>query len=76
MHTLCVFPRGMDAPRLSHAQLEPRLRLPELLPPRHLLLPLSTFNRLKLINTHTLVGEALDSRTKADGGSAGVGGLL
>lgn len=64
-HTLCVFPRGMDAPSLSHAQLEPWLQLPELLPPAP---PQSTFKRLKHLNTHTLVGEALGKRTKADGG--------
>lgn len=51
LHSLCVFPRGTDAPSLSHAQLEPRLQLPKLLPPTP---TQSTFKRLKHLNTRLL----------------------
>lgn len=58
----------MDAPRLSHARLEPRLRLPELLSLFFFLpllpLPTQPAGLPKHPDTHTHVGEVLDGRTE------------
>lgn len=68
LHVLCVFPRGMDAPRLSHARLEPWLRLPMLLslffflPP--LPLPTQPAGLLKHPNTHTLERYLMGGQTE------------